>query len=128
MKKTLLSLVAILAFAFSANAQTSGGPDAYGYIWRDSNDPNGPIYNWIDVSSLSGIQEITGLADDNFVGPFVLPAPFPYYWYSVNKFWVGSNGYMSFGATQFAHPFPVIPGLSATKNNYLAPFMTDFNF
>jgi hypothetical protein len=128
MKKTLLSLAAILAFAISANAQTSGGPDLYGYIWRDSNDPNGPTYNWIDVSSLTGVQEITGLADDNFVGPFVLPAPFPYYWYSVNKFWVGSNGYMSFGATQFAHPFPVIPGLSATKNNYLAPFMTDFNF
>ncbi len=128
MKKKLLSLVALIAFAFTANAQTSGGPDAYGYIWRDSNDPNGPVYNWIDVSSLPGTTEISGLADDNFVGPFVLPAPFPYYWYSTNKFWVGSNGYMSFGATQFAHPFPVIPGLSATKNNYLAPFMTDFNF
>lgn len=128
MKKTLLSLMAMIAFAISANAQTSGGPDAYGYIWRDSNDPNGPVYNWIDVTTLSETSEVPGLSDDNFVGPFMLPAPFPYYWYTVNKFWVGSNGYMSFGATQFAHPFPVIPGGSATKNNYLGAFMTDFNF
>ena len=118
----LLTLLARLAFA-----QTSGGPDAYGTTWRDSNDPNGPAYAWLDISSRAETMEISGLADDNIVGPYFLPAPFPYYWYTVDKFWVGSNGYIAFGATQFAHPFPLIPTPNGA-NDYLAPMMTDLNF
>jgi hypothetical protein len=42
-----------------------GGPDAYGYVWKDQADA--PSYNWIDPSSH---QVVNGLSDDNFVGPF----------------------------------------------------------
>ena len=126
MKKSLLLFVSIIC-GYMLHAQTSGGPDAYGYIWRDSNDPNGPAYNWIDVTSDPNTINITGLADDNVVGPFLLPNPFQYYWYTVDRFWIGSNGYIVFNpATSFAHPFPVIP-TPDSKNNYLAALMTDLN-
>ncbi|MFM9009272.1 MAG: hypothetical protein ACKORE_11930 [Bacteroidota bacterium] len=126
MKKLYSLLLLSLVFRMVA-AQTSGGPDTYGTIWRDSNDPNGPAYSWIDISTRAETMEISGLADDNIVGPFFLPAPFPYYWYTVDKFWIGSNGYIAFGPTQFAHPFPLIPTPNGA-NDYLAAMMTDLNF
>ncbi|MBL7922813.1 MAG: T9SS type A sorting domain-containing protein [Bacteroidia bacterium] len=126
MKKILLLLLCI-ASGYGLYAQTSGGPDAYGYIWRDSNDPNGPAYNWVDIANDPSAIEVTGLSDDNIVGPFFLPNPFQYYWYTVDRFWIGSNGYIVFSPnTSFAHPFPVIP-TPDNKNNYVAPLMTDLN-
>lgn len=128
MKKILLLIVACFSLTGMLQAQTSGGPDTYGYVWRDSNDPNGPTYSWITIDSLPGTTEITGLSDDNFVGPILLPAPFPYYWYTVNKFWVGSNGYLGFDPFLIAAPFPTIPTTGSTQNNFLAAFMSDLNF
>lgn len=125
MKKKLLTLLLTLT-GFCLYAQTSGGPDLYGYVWRNSSDPNGPVYNWVDIAALPNTNEVSGLDDDNFVGPYFLPNPFPYYWYTVDRFWIGSNGYISFAPTQFAHPFPAIP-FSDSKNNFLAAMMTDLN-
>ncbi|MBK9637180.1 MAG: hypothetical protein IPO63_04960 [Bacteroidetes bacterium] len=75
MKKILL-LVVCLASTIGLYAQTSGGPDAYGNVWRDSNDPNGPTFNWIDLPSNPSAELVTGLSDDNAVGPshFLLPS------------------------------------------------------
>jgi len=126
MKKHLFTLTFLL-LSLQLLAQTQGGPDLYGNIWRDSNDPNGPAYNWIDITNEPEAELISGLADDNYVGPFQLPAPFPYYWYTVDRFWIGSNGYISFDGIQLSHPFPLIP-VSNTVNDYLAPMMTDLNF
>lgn len=127
MKKILL-LVVCLVSTIGLYAQTSGGPDLYGNVWRDSNDPNGPTHAWVDVSSSPNTVEISGLADDNIVGPFFLPSPFQYYWYTVDRFWIGSNGYITFSPNvSFAHPFPIIPTPN-TRNNFLGAMMTDLNF
>ncbi len=125
--KKLLLLIVFLGCITGLQAQTSGGPDNYGYIWRDSNDPNGPAFNWIDIINDPATVPIIGLSDDNAVGPFLLPSPFPYYWYHVTDFKVGSNGYLSFDNATFAHPFPIIP-LANNSNNMLACMMTDLNF
>ena len=117
-----------IAYTIRMPAQTSGGPDVYGNIWRDSNDPNGPSFNWIDISTSPNTVEIAGLADDNIVGPYFLPSPFQFYWYTVDRFWIGSNGYLIFQNASFAHPFPIIPTPDPTKNNFLGPMMTDLNF
>ncbi|MBE0434134.1 hypothetical protein IBX73_11815 [candidate division WOR-3 bacterium] len=108
----------------------AGGPDAYGYRWVDSDTvaPSLPVptYNWIDISAIG--TQVTGLGDDNVVGPFSLGFDFPYYWYTVNSFYVGSNGYIAFGDNFLeAAPFPTIPN-TARPNNFLAPFMSDLDF
>ncbi len=71
---------------------------------------------------------VTGLADDNNVGPFSFGFDFPYYWYTVNHMWIGSNGYTSFSSNaNFAHPFADIP--TATQPNDLMAVLTgDLDF
>lgn len=102
-----------------------GGPDQYGYIWKDSDEPGGPVYSWIDITA-TGIP-VTGLADDNTFGPYIMEGNMPYYWYDVKKVWVGSNGYVAFNGGNIAATFPVLPAAGATEN-YIAAFMTDLTF
>ena len=127
MKKILLSIAAICCTIQFANAQTSGGPDLYGYTWKDSNDPNGPTYNWIDITSYAEVQQIESLADDNTRGPYVIGFPFHYYWYDVNSFYIGSNGYISFGNALLASPIKSIPDTVAPQN-FIAAFESDLNY
>jgi hypothetical protein len=123
MKKVLLSFCLIFC-GLIANAAV-GGPDAYGYTWKDSFEGDGPVYNWIDITTTGTL--ITGLADDNTVGPISLSSNFPFYWYSVKNIWVGSNGYLSFGNDNFSAPFPVIPDAGG-GNDFVAAFMADLTF
>jgi hypothetical protein len=125
--KCMSLFTACFALNSAVQAQTSGGPDTYGYVWRDSNDPAGPAYNWIDLTTAPGAIQVTGLADDNIKGPFAVGFPFHYYWYDVTTFRVGSNGYVGFSNTPVAHPFPVIP-TAAGIQNYLAIMASDLTF
>ncbi len=125
--KQFALLAAGTFLAVNLQAQTSGGPDTYGYIWRDSNDPNGPAVNWTDITTLPGAVQVTGLADDNIRGPFPIGFSFHYYWYDQTTFRVGSNGYMGFTNTPVAHPFPLIPTPTLIQN-YLAVFTADLTF
>lgn len=121
--RTALSLVA-LPFACSAFA-LQGGPDQYGYIWKDSNEPGGPTFNWFDITTI-GVP-VTGLADDNVVGPFVMQTNMPFYWYEPKKIWIGSNGYVAFNSVNIASLFPFIPQAGGA-NDYIAAMMSDLNF
>lgn len=125
--KKLLTLFVITVCAQNLFAQTTGGPDAFGYIWRNNNDPLGQGYNWIELDSMPSAVTVTGLADDNIKGPFVMQIPFTYYWYQPAAFWIGSNGYLGFSSSPMAHPFPAIPA-PANPNNYLAAMATDLTF
>jgi subtilisin family serine protease len=71
-----------------------GGPDAFGYVWRDSDEPNGPAFRWVDITSNG--QEITGLGDDTNVGPFDIGFDFPYYGETYSQFHFCTNGWISF--------------------------------
>ncbi|MBK7092613.1 MAG: trypsin-like peptidase domain-containing protein [bacterium] len=75
----------------------AGGPDNFGYYWVDSDQPGGPVYNWVDIEG-TGTQ-VTGLADDNFVGPFPIGFSFAYYDSVYTQFYIASNGYIGFGPT-----------------------------
>lgn len=115
------SIIALKLFA------ANGGPDTFGYIWKDSNEPGGPTYSWIDITTKPGVTEVPGLSDDNNTGPFAIGFNFQFYWYQVSQFWVGSNGYIAFNNGQISSPFPVIP--SATQpNNFIGAFTADLNF
>jgi len=104
----------------------TGGPDAYGYSWEDNDNGGAPVYEWIDITS-NGTQ-VTGLADDNNVGPISMGFSFPYYWYTVNRMWIGSNGYISFSSSaNFAHPFAGIP-TAGLPNDLVAVLTGDLDF
>lgn len=103
----------------------TGGPDAYGYTWIDSNEPGGPVYAWKDITTTGTL--VTGLGDDNYVGPFPIGFPFHYYWYDVTQYWIGSNGYIKFGTPyNMAQPFPTTIPLAGAPNDFLAVYVADW--
>jgi PKD repeat protein len=131
MRKKFYLLAGLLAFASMSFAQTSGGPDAFGYTWKDNNASGGPSYDWIDITGFG--TKVTGLADDNFKGPYSIGFNFNYYWTTPSKFYIGSNGYVSFdkgiqisSGSPFA--FNDIPTATDNQHNFLAPFLSDMNF
>ncbi len=127
MKKLYMLICFLSIGTINLLAQTSGGPDAYGYIWRNNLDPQGPTYKWITIDTMAAAQQINGLADDNNTGSFAIGFPFHYYWYNVTQFWVGSNGYLGFTNGQLSAPFVTIPG-TANPQNFLAAFASDLLF
>lgn len=70
----------------------SGGPDAYGYRWSDS-DEGGATYDWRDISSLGSSMTFS---DDSVRGPFSLGFDFEFYGEIQSQVWVSSNGFISF--------------------------------
>ncbi len=104
----------------------TGGPDAFGYSWEDNDGGGAPVYSWIDITSIG--TQVTGLADDNNVGPVSMGFNFPYYWYEANRMWIGSNGYISFSSSSnFAHPFAGIP-TPGLPNDLVAILTGDLDF
>ena len=127
MKKLLLLSALSILFIISSAQPTSGGPDNFGYTFKTSQDPSGPVYSWLDITQVG--TQISGLADDNFVGPFSINN-FPFYSSTPTQFYVGSNGYVSFSPGNIASTgaqFPAIPTSGGT-NNFIAAMLTDLNF
>ncbi|TKJ41089.1 hypothetical protein CEE37_05325 [candidate division LCP-89 bacterium B3_LCP] len=111
--------------AITPGIDATGGPDAYGYTWIDSNEPGGPVLSWIDITTTGTL--VGGLGDDNWVGPFSTGFPFHYYWYDVEQFYIGSNGYLEFGAPfNMAQPFPATIPLTSPPNDFLAVYVGDW--
>lgn len=118
----------VLALLQVTGLQAGGGPDAYGYTWLDNTDPGGPVYDWVDISQRPTTVELSGLGDDNAVGPFPLGWDFHYYWNDFDEVTFGSNGWISFAPlSNIASCFPDIPN-QGDGDNYLAPMMSDLNF
>lgn len=133
MKKVLSLILSYFAITTFVIAQNSGGPDQYGYTWRNNQAAQGPTYQWIDITQTG--TEVTGLGDDNFVGPFNMGINFQFYWNSYDRVFIGSNGYIMFGrGSTFASSggatpgFPVIPTAGPTNNNFAAPYLGDLTF
>jgi len=61
--KKLLPLF-LLSISFTSFAGT-GGPDDYGYVWKDSYESDGPDYGWIDILQYNTATQVTLLGDDN---------------------------------------------------------------
>lgn len=127
--KRIIYLILIQLSLVNFLSAGSGGPDAYGYTWIDSNEPGGPSYAWVDIANPSDGIQIFGLGDDNFVGPFVIAnGTFQYYWYDVDQFWIGSNGFISFNPVNISSPFPGIVPSAAAPNDFIGGLMSDLNF
>ncbi len=101
-----------------------GGPDAFGYRWTDSDDPDGPVFGWIDISGTGTPAVTTG--DDANQGPFPIGFTFKFYDVPFNQFRVCSNGFLSFTSTATTYSNQSLPYASGPFD-LVAPFWDDLN-
>ncbi|MBN1423394.1 hypothetical protein JXA88_02455, partial [Candidatus Fermentibacteria bacterium] len=104
-------------------ARGSGGPDGYGYRWIDSDEPGGPAFSWLDISS-TGTSP--GSGDDSNYGPFNLGFTFPFYGTDYTQVRICTNGWLSFTSTSTAYTNQGIPSTSE-PNCLIAPFWDDLS-
>lgn len=105
----------------------SGGPDAGGYRWIDSDAPGGPTPGFVDISGV-GTQITFSSLDD---GTTNVPLPFPVTWYGTtfNNLSVCTNGWAAFGSTTlttFTNAALPNTGTDAPRN-LLAVFWDDMD-
>jgi hypothetical protein len=101
----------------------AGGPDGYGYVWIDSDEPGGPTYSWVDISS-TGTAITVG--DDGSVGPLSLGFDFPFYGNSYNEIFISSNGILTFVSGNSNRLNMTIPS-SGIPNNMIAMWWDDLD-
>jgi subtilisin family serine protease len=104
---------------------SSGGPDAFGYRWVDSDEVGGPTFAWVDITGVG--TPVTTTGDDAISGPQNLGFSFPFYGNSFSSLRVCTNGFISFtdSATPYSNgPLPTTGG----AQNMVAPFWDDLDF
>jgi len=102
----------------------SGGPDSAGYRWIDSDDPEGPSFQWVDISS-SG-TEVAPLQPDGFNGPYTIGFDFPFYDSTYGQFWISTKGFIGFGPPDGYYYWTNTPLPSpSAPNNIIAWYWDD---
>lgn len=100
----------------------AGGPDAFGYVYADSDEPGGPTFAWVDIRGNGTYVSVSG--DDATYGPFPIGFTFPFYGSQYATFNLSTNGFLSFTSMaanlgNVALPSPLAPG------NMIAAFWDD---
>ncbi len=105
------------------DAQTTGGPDAFGYTWDDT-----AAYSWIDASGGTD----AGFNDSSYdqkVGPISLPFSFNYYGFNYSELYITENGFISFDDPG-PWWFPQVQQMPSPEHpdNLIAPYYSLFSF
>jgi len=101
--------------------------DSFGYYWNDSNSPENPEFDWIDITGIGEIIDFSYAQDDGNSGPLPLGFGFEYYSNTFDSINVCTNGWASFTdyyTVEYGNmgiPDPEPP------NNMLAAFYDDLN-
>ena len=103
----------------------AGGPDAFGYSWRDSDELGGPAYNWIEIEEFG--TPITITSDEQNVAALPIGFTFPYYGNTFTTFNFCSNGWVSFTSTSTNYTNSALPA-SGAPENLLAILWDDLTF
>ncbi len=114
----LLILFSFFVF-YSETVARVVGPDTYGYIAIDSNEPGGPEFNWIDITGTGNYW--AHYDDDSLCVP--IGFDFVFYGTTYDTVCIGSNGYLTFGYQEYEFgndPFPEVEG-----GSMIAPFFDD---
>ncbi|MBC14164.1 MAG: hypothetical protein CMM85_14490, partial [Rhodothermaceae bacterium] len=109
----------------------SGGPDAFGYAWIDSDETGGPTVGYEDISGTG--TPVSWTTTGSFPGgdegydEVTLPFSFPFYGDAKTSVRIFSNGFLTF-STFAANSFTnqAIPA-SGTPNDLIAPFWDDLD-
>ena len=109
---SVLSLVGLTLLSTTEADAAVGGPDAFGYTFRDQAD--GQQFAYFDISA-TGTLVVSG---DDVVASIALPAPFTFYGTTYTDFAVSTNGFITdiAGAvSDFSNdcPLPTPPGSGA---------------
>ncbi len=111
--------------AFSSQAVAAvphfGGPDASGYVFRDSTEQGGPAFAWVASTALAA-QSTFG--NDSHQAT-ALPFAFPFYGGSYSSLEVDSNGYLHFTSEASQNAPEPLPSSFATPGIY--PWWQDWN-
>ncbi len=102
----------------------SGGPDAFGYRWMDSNEPGGPGFAWVDITGLTSPVPLTG--DDATSAPIAMGMDFPFYGNTFNSVRICTNGFLSFTDASTVFGNQLLPN-SGAPANLVAPMWDDLN-
>src|SRR4051794_2061707 len=103
----------------------TGGPDAYGYVYDDSTDAGGPVFNWIAATTV--ISDLTG--EDDYTTTVALPFPLYFYNSSYTALMVSTNGnahVFDNGDADYSNICLPNPAYT-TLQGIIAPFWDDFN-
>ncbi len=126
--KKIFSLILII-FALCAFAQTakgSGGPDSFGYTWKDSDETGGPVFNWNDIS---GVGAMLNLGDEGVSTAVNIGFTFNFYGNNYNSLYICSNGFLSFSSQAIGphlYQNTALPNANQ-PNNLLAVFWDDLD-
>jgi len=118
---------------YGGSLEGFGGPDAFGYKWIDSDEPNGPEYVWNDIVA-TGTQVTSWIAsgtftatDEGYAGPFNLGYNFKFYGVPKNQIYIGTNGFIAFApVTVNTYTNAQLPA-SAAPNDLICPFWDDLD-
>ncbi len=96
------SALAVLAGAPTSARAAAGGPDAFGYTFKDNTEPGGPVYNFTDIHALPG-HIYFALSDDQEIH-FVTPFPVTIYGVTTTSLGLSNNGsfYVNDTGTDFS--------------------------
>ncbi|MBD3166315.1 T9SS type A sorting domain-containing protein [bacterium] len=102
------------------------GPDNYGYVVLDSDEPDGPDFDYVDITGTGTVPTIPG--DDDYTGPLPIGFDFPFYGNTYTEWYLGSNGMIGFGPTTGITTYTngSIPSTD-TPNNLIAWFWDDLD-
>jgi subtilisin family serine protease len=104
----------------------SGGPDMFGYRWKDSDEPGGPIFDWFDISGVGTTIPFASFDDSNY-GPIPIGFSFPFYGETFTTVRASTNGFLTFTSTLTDSSNGPIPSTGAPPN-LLAVWHDDLNF
>jgi N-acetylneuraminic acid mutarotase len=99
-----------------------GGPDAFGYVFDDSNEPGGPAFNWIAATDV-----ITRLRQDDYTVTVSLPFALNFYGVVYNNLYISTNGNLQIASTDWRDYDNVcLPDPTYTRQlGIIAPFWDD---
>ena len=103
----------------------SGGPDVFGYKWRDSDEAGGPVFNWVDISAIGTVIPFASSDDSNY-GPIDIGFPFKFYGTEFDTIRASTNGFLSFTSTSTDLSNSLLPG-TGSPENLLAVFHDDLH-
>jgi len=104
-----------------------GGPDGFGYTWRDSRESGGPVFTWEDVRGPGMPVDLAG--DDVLSAPIPIGFHFPFYGADFDSLRVGSNGFLTFTGSSVGFSNTTLPNSGiGVPENLVAAFWDDLTF